>query len=247
MTEALTIAATFLVGVAASLVGTMVGGGSLLSIPFLVFLGLPPHVAIATDRFAGLGAAVTATLRFAHTRAIVWRHVPLLAGLTLVGSLAGATLLVNVAIGSLDTVVGLLLLALLPVLFLRPSFGVAPRDVGRPRFVLGVVLYLAIQVLAGFFGGGTGTLIYYVLMACFGITIVQVAATQIVPFLVLTLVSLAVFMSEGIVDYERGLVLMAGAAVGGHLAAMLATRRGEVWVRRVFAVVVLASAVRLIV
>jgi len=50
--------------VAAAVVGSMVGGGSLLLIPLLVFLGLPPQVAIATDRFAGVGAGVTAFLRF---------------------------------------------------------------------------------------------------------------------------------------------------------------------------------------
>jgi uncharacterized membrane protein YfcA len=57
VTEFYSLTAVFLVGVAASVIGTMVGGGSLLSIPLLIFLGLPPQVAIATDRFAALGGA----------------------------------------------------------------------------------------------------------------------------------------------------------------------------------------------
>jgi uncharacterized membrane protein YfcA len=69
----------FAIGVLASVVGTMVGGGSLLSIPFLIFLGLPPQVAIATDRFAGLGAGVTAFFRFRAAGRIMWRLVPQLA------------------------------------------------------------------------------------------------------------------------------------------------------------------------
>ena len=66
----------FFVGVAAAVIGAMVGGGSLLSIPVLILLGLPPDVAIATDRFAGLGAAVTAAYKFWKAKRIVWKLAP---------------------------------------------------------------------------------------------------------------------------------------------------------------------------
>ncbi len=238
--------AVFLIGVAAAVIGAMVGGGSLLSIPFLVFLGLPPQVAIATDRFAGLGAAVTALYRFWRAGKIVWRFVPALAVASLAGSLIGATALVRVEPGSLRPVIGVLLLALLPLLFLGRGLGVAAREVGAARRRIGLGLYFLVQVLAGFFGGGTGTLIFMILMSCFGVTITQVAATQIVPFMVLSLSSLAIFAQAGIVDLRLGLVLLAGTAVGGVLGAHLAIRSGDVWVRRLFAVVVAASALRLL-
>ena len=79
-----------------------------------------------------------------------------------------------------------------------------------------------------------------ILMSFFGITITQVAATQTVPFLCLTLASTAVFGASGIVDVRVGLVLMAGTAVGGYLGAHLAVRAGDRWVRRLFALVVVA-------
>jgi uncharacterized membrane protein YfcA len=236
----------FLVGVTASVLGTTVGGGSLLSIPLLVFLGLPPQVAIATDRFAGLGAGVTAFYRFRRAGKIVWRYVPALVVASLAGSLIGASILVSTPPGSLRSVVGILLLALLPVLFLKRDLGVAQREVSKPRLRLGLALYFLVQVLAGFFGGGTGTLVFYILMACFGVTITQVAATQTLPFVVLTLSSLTLFAVGEIIDYRMGLVLMAGNAVGGYLGAHLAVESGDRWIRRLFAVVVLASAVRLL-
>jgi hypothetical protein len=247
MSEASTLLGVFLVGVAASVVGTMVGGGSLLSIPFLIFLGLPPQVAIATDRFAGLGAAVTATYRFWRAGKIVWRLVPILAAVSLAGSLLGAALLVRAPPASLNAVVGVLLIALLPFLFLGRDTGTAPRQVSRERQLVGVGLYFLVQILAGFFGGGTGTLIFFILMLCFGVTIVQVAATQVLPLLVLTVASFALFAASGIVDYRLGVVLLAGTAVGGYFGTHIAVRSGDVWVRRLFAVVVLASAARLLV
>ena len=236
----------FLVGVAASVIGAMVGGGSLLSIPLLIFLGLPPQVAIATDRFAGLGAAATAFYKFWLAGKIVWRYVPILAAASLAGSLIGATLLVNADPSSLNVVVGVLLVALLPILFLQRDLGLVPREVSARRLRLGVTLYLLVQVLAGFFGGGTGTLIFYILMSFFGVTIIQAAATQVLPFMLLTVSSLLVFAAKGIIDYRMGIVLLAGTAVGGYLGAHVAIRSGEIWVRRLFAVVVLASATRLL-
>ena len=241
-----TAIAVFLVGVAASAVGAMVGGGSLLSIPFLIFLGLPPQVAIATDRFAGLGAAATAGYRFWRARKIVWRYVPVLAVASLAGSVIGASALVRADPGSLDAVIGVLLVVLVPVLFLSRDLGVAPREVSLLRQALGLALYFLVQVLAGFFGGGTLTLIFYILMGFLGVTVTQVVATQILPFVVLSVSSLALFATRGLVDYRLGLVLMAGAAVGGYLGAHIAIASGDRWLRRVFAVVILASAARLL-
>jgi uncharacterized membrane protein YfcA len=246
MPELPTLILVFLIGVAASFVGAMVGGGSLLSIPFLIFVGLPPQIAIATDRFAGLGAAVTSFHRFWRAGRIVWRLVPMLSLASLAGSLVGASILLDADAEDLHTAVGLLVLALLPVLFLRPQAGLAEVAVSRRRMSLGLALYFLIQVLAGFFGGGTGTLIFYTLMLFFGVTIIQVAATQVVPFMVLTVASLTVFAAGGIIDYRIGLVLMAGTAVGGYLGAHIAVRSGEVWVRRLFALVVVASGARLL-
>jgi uncharacterized membrane protein YfcA len=246
MSELTTLTLVFLIGVLASIVGAMVGGGSLLSIPFLIFVGLPPQIAIATDRFAGLGAAVTAFYRFWRAGRIVWKLVPVLAVTSLAGSLIGASLLLKADPEALRYVVGLLILALLTVLLLRPRAGVEPIEVSRRRRAVGLGLYFVIQVLAGFLGGGTGTLIFYTLMLCFGVTIIQVAATQVIPFMVLTVSSLTLFAAGGIIDYRIGLVLMAGTAVGGYLGAHIAIRSGEVWVRRLFALVVLASAARLL-
>ena len=246
MEDWLSLVAVSGVGVAAGTIGAMVGGGSLLSIPLLIFLGLPAPVAIATDRFAGLGAACTAGFRYWRAGKIVWRWVPLLGAASLAGSLLGANLLVHADAAWLEPIVGLLLLALLPLSFLRPTVGVTERDTSGSSRVVGLGLYLVIQVLTGFFGAGTGPLIFTTLMMCFGLTIVQAVATQIVPLLLLTVSSVLIFASHGIIDYRMGIALLLGTAVGGSLGAKLAIEKGAGWVRRVFAIIVVLSALRLL-
>jgi len=224
----------------------MVGGGGLLSIALLIFLGLPPQIAIATDRFAALGGAATAFYKYSASQKIVWRFVPWLAAASLAGSLIGARLLVNADTQSLRVVVGALLVALVPLIFLKQDFGITHREVTNRRLAVGLTLYFLVQVLAGFFGGGTGPMIFFILMAFFGVTIVEVAATQMLPFIILALSSSLVFAANGLIDYSVGFVLMAGMAIGGYLGASIALRKGELWVRRLFVVIVLISAGQLL-
>jgi uncharacterized membrane protein YfcA len=244
--DGLSLVAVSGIGVVAGTIGAMVGGGSLLSIPLLIFLGLPAPVAIATDRFAGLGAACTAGFRYWRAGEIVWRWVPWLGTASLVGSLVGANLLVRTDAARLEPIIGLLLLLLLPALFLRPAFGVETRDTSRSWRLAGFGLYFAIQLLTGYFGAGTGPLVFTTLMMCFGLTIVQAVATQVVPFLLLTVASVLVFGSHGIIDYRMGIALLLGTAIGGSLGAKLAIEKGAGWVRRVFAGIVALAALRLI-
>jgi len=236
------IFAVFLAGLCSSFFGTMIGGGSLLSIPVLILLGVPPQVAIATDRFAGLAAATAALHRYSGAGKVVWRHVPLLCLLSVIGALIGSTLLIRVEPEILQPAIAFLLVALLPVLFLKRDLGVAAREVTQRQLILGFVLYLLVQILSGFFHAGMGVIIFFILMAFVGLTIVEVAATQMLPFIALATASSILFAWNGLIDFRVGLVLMAGGAFGGHLGARFAVRYGERWVRRLFSAMVLASA-----
>ncbi len=245
MSDAFTFIGVFLIGVAASIIGSMVGGGGLLSIPFLIFLGLPPQVAIATDRFGSLGT-LTTLITFWKAKKIVWKYVPIFAFLSLIGSLIGANILLNIDPNILQYIVGILLLILLPVIFFKRDIGVERRSINTTKMVIGCVLYLLIQILTGFFGGGTGTMIFYTLMLCFGLTIIEANATQTIPVFILYISSLIIFAMNGIIDYRIGIVLMAGMATGGYIGAHIALKKGNAWVKHLFFVLVIVMGVKLL-
>ena len=246
MSDPFSIVAVFAAGLASSVVGTMVGGGSLLSIPVLIFLGVPPQVAIATDRFAGIGAAAAALYGYSGAGKVAWHHVPTLCLLSVAGALIGSTILIRIAPEILQPVIAFLIVALLPVLLLKRDLGVASREVSRGRLIAGLLLYFVVQIVSGFFHGGMGTVIFFILMAFVGLTIVEVAATQMLPFIALAATSSILFAWNGFIDFRVGLVLMAGGTIGGHLGARFAVRYGERWVRRLFAGMVLVSAALLV-
>jgi len=238
--------AVFLAGLASSFVGTMIGGGGLLSIPILIFLGVPPQVAIATDRFAGIAAAAAALYRYARAGKVAWRYVPVFCLLSVVGALIGSTMLIRVEPEILQPVIAGILLAFLPVLLLKRDLGVSAGEVTQRQVRWGLLLYFLVQVFSGFFHGGTGTIIFFILMAFLGLTIVEVAATQMLPFITLAITSSILFAWNGLIDFQVAMILMVGGALGGNLGARFAVLHGERWVRRLFVLMVVASAAMLV-
>jgi len=236
----------FLVGLAASVIGSMVGGGSLLSIPTLILLGLPPHVAIASDRFAGIGAGITALIKFSKEKRVVFKYVIPLSIISLVAALIGGKILLEIDTAILENIVAVLIILLLPLLFFGKDLGLTRKELTRKKKFTGYTVYFFIQILTGLFGAGTGPLIFATLILFMGLTIIESVATQIIPYLVLTFATLVLFGINGIINYQVGFVLLAGTTCGGYLGAHIAITAGDKWVRRVFAVIVFAMACKLL-
>jgi uncharacterized membrane protein YfcA len=242
----LVVFGVFAVGFLASWVGSMVGGGGLLSIPFLIFLGLPPQVAVATNKFSAIGLKFTAFYKYWKEEKILWQYVAPLAFISFFGALAGSLALVSISSELLLKLVGFFIIALLPTLFINPERGEKNIQVGERSRLTGYVAYAFVTVYAAFFGGGAGVLFNYVMIYFFGTTIVESSATLKVPGIVITSTAIAVFALNGLIDYYYGIFMLIGMALGGYAGAHTAVSKGDRWVKYIFALVVLASAVKLV-
>ncbi len=237
---------TFFIGVFASFIGAIAGGGGLISIPFLIFLGLPPQVAIATNKFGGVGLSLGAAVRFSKENKIVWKAVMPLCLISIIGAYLGANILLDIDQAILSKMVGVVLLLLLPLTLIKKDIGLKIKDTRHIDKGIGYVLFFLLMIFGGFFGGGAGTLMFYILMYFFGFTIIQSNATSIIPWFVMSITSLIIFIINGIVVYQVGISLFAGMLAGGYLGAHTAIRKGDRWVRIIFLAVVLASAVKIL-
>jgi len=244
MPEIITLLLVLIAGIAAGFFDSVLGAGGLISVPSLVFLGLPPQVAIATDRLGTIGQTITATFKF--WKKIVWKYVLIFAIISFLGSFIGANILLNVNPEILQKVVGFLLLFLLPFIFLRQRVGVRRVNPSKSKKLFGLVIYFLIMIFAGFFGQGTGPLIFYALTYFLGFTMIEVLATGIIPWFVLSLSSLIIFALNGIVDYRIGIVLLIGMAIGGYIGAHIALKKGNLWVKHLLVLFVIISGVKLL-
>jgi hypothetical protein len=230
-------------GAAAGVVNTLAGGGSLLTVPLLVLIGLPGPVANGTNRVGIAIQSAAAAWRFrAEGVSGFRRSLPVLLPIC-VGSLLGAVWISNVSDAAFKRLFGgVMLLLLIPTL--RPPR--AAREAARP-WPMGVVAaaFFAIGLYGGALQAGVG-LVLVMALSRTGFDLVLANSVKVVVTLAYTLLALPVFVAQDQIAWAPALLLSAGFAVGGALGARIAVRGGERVIRPVLAVCVVALAGRML-
>lgn len=234
-----------LIGVLAGFADSTAGVGGLISIPSLIFLGFPPQVAIATDRLGSVGQSIGATVSFWKSKKIEWRYVIPFSILALIGAFIGAHFLLQIDPKNLVKIIGIILLLALPTMYVK-NLNLKTTKLGRLKNVFGYIVYFILRIYNGFFGTGSGPLTILTMTMFFDFTIIESNATTAIPWLILSLTSLIIFTQNNIVNYINGITLLLGMMIGGYLGAHFQVKIGETWVRRIFVVVVIVSACKLL-
>jgi uncharacterized protein len=242
----LVLPVVFIVGIVAGFLDATLGTGGLVSIPSLIFLGLPPQNAIATDRLGMLGELFTSLAKFWKEKKIIWRYVPVLGVLSIAGSLIGTRILLQTDPHALQRVLGIILLAILPLYAIKREIGTQRSNPSKLKKLTAYILFFLIMVFGGFFGQGTGPLIFFTLTYFLGFTIIEVLATSTVAWLFMAIPSLIVFIVHGKVSYTKGIVLLGGMAVGGYLGSHIALKKGDAWLKRIFILFVIFAGIKLL-
>jgi hypothetical protein len=243
--NALQIALLLVSGLIAGFVNTLAGGGSLLTIPALIFCGLPSNMANATNRVAVLMQSVAGSASFYRERQLNLREAAGLGVPSLLGSLAGALVASRIPAAIFDPILGLLLIAIGATLFVKPRRreGDAPAA-PAPRVAV-FVTFAAIGFYGGFIQAGVGFFLIAAITWSFGHNLVRTNALKMAAALMYQVVSLAVFTGAGQIMWLPGLVLAAGNVAGALLGVRFAIRRGAAAVRWVIVAAVVASALKL--
>ncbi|PIY60307.1 hypothetical protein COY95_02460, partial [Candidatus Woesearchaeota archaeon CG_4_10_14_0_8_um_filter_47_5] len=201
---------------------------------------------IATDRLGSVGQKLASLPKYWKAKKIIWKYVSILTIISLISAFIGANVLLRIDKKVLQNLVGILLFILLPLIFVKREIGTIKKSTSKIKKFLGLILFSILMTFAAFFGGGVGPLIYYVLMFFLGLTIIEANATMNIPYFLLALFSLIIFALNGIIDYRNGIVLFTGMAIGGYIGAHVALTKGNLWVKRLFAVVVILSGIKLL-
>lgn len=241
------IALLTLVALIAGVVDAIGGGGGLLTVPAILWAGLPPHVAIGTNKGQSVFGAFAALARFARGGLVDPRRARVTFPLAIVGSLGGAALVLATPPSALRPIVVALLA--LAALFVGLRRGPPPQlaELPSPRTAawLAATIALAIGAYDGFFGPGTGTFLIVAFAALLGDGLARASASAKVVNFASNLAALALFASRGVVVWRVALPMAVAQLAGGWIGAHLAIRRGDALVRRVVVAVTLALAAKL--
>ena len=239
------------VGIIVGAMNAIAGGGMLIGFPVLLSLGVPPLVANVTANIItppGQLAAVFACRTY--LRKVPRRYVLILPFVAL-GALAGALTLRAMPSNNFAEMVPVLILFGVALFAFQPSLHLHLHSHlhGRkknllPILLIGVAL-LPITFYGGFFGAGYG----FIMLAFLGLGKVHevhmLAAMKNVSAILVSLISLAVLYSTGLIDWHIGLVMAVGTTIGGYLGARAAKRVSSYWLRIVVIVIGLAAAAHL--
>lgn len=235
-------------GFASGWINVIAGGGSLLTVPVMVFMGLPGPVANGTNRISIIAQNITAVGAFFSKGFSDFRLSATLSAAASIGAFAGAMVGVELDGVWFNRLVAAVMIAVMILM-------ATGEDKSRPRpdasakaknLALGHVLMIG----AGFWGGliqiGVGFLMMPILYRVMGLDLVRVNMHKVFIALVFSIVALAVFASRVEIAWEAGAALAAGTAVGGWMGAHATIRKGEKFIKRALIAVLAVMAVKLL-
>ena len=223
-----------MVGVFAGFVDSAVGGGGLLRLPAMLSAGLPPHVALGTNKFASTAAAAIASAKYLQSEIVPRKAAFIGWVLMMIFSIAGAKVVLSI---SADVVLGIVIIVLsalfLYVLF-NPQFG--KEEEVRENKVIPVTVGMGagLGFYEGFLGPGTGSMLMagYIKGAGFGMD--RAAATGRILNFGGNIGSFAVFALAASVNYQVAIPFALANMVGGFLAPGYVLKYGYSLLRPMF-------------
>jgi uncharacterized membrane protein YfcA len=229
------------------LIDSMAGGGGLITLPALIAAGLPPHVALATNKVQSAIGTSFSTFRYLRSGYVI---LPL--GITgfafsFVGSYAGAWTVLHVPGSSLEALIPVLIVIVAAITFLRKDFGVTDqRDrVERRHFVMAGAFAFVLGFYDGFFGPGTGSFLAFGFVLFFHFGFLRATAHAKLLNLASNYAAILAFVLGGEIAWIVALPMGIANVTGAWTGAGLAIKGGARVIKPVFGLVLLALLVKI--
>lgn len=237
----------FVVGIIAGLMNVMAGGGSALTLPVLIFMGLDGALANGTNRIAIFVQNIFAVWSFRQQKMHQFKTSFRMAVWTLPGGILGAYLAVKISDEWFQRILAIVLVWVIISMMINPANrkNQVEEAVRRHQWLV----YLAMFGI-GFYGGfiqvGVGFIIMAALFHLLRISLVQVNMHKVFIVFVYTIPALGVFIWSGNVNWLLGLSLAAGNSLGGWWAARMSVKKGDKIIRYVLFIAMFIMAIKLL-
>lgn len=235
-------------GILAGFINTLAGGGSVISLGVLMFLGLPPQVANGTNRIGVLFQTLSSSGSFRRYKVLNLGEGTRLAIPAVIGSIIGAQLAVDINEKTFNLVIALLLIAIMVMMFIKPSQWIKgnPELAGKRPGWIQMAVFFGIGLYGGFIQAGVGYFLLAGIVLGAGYNLVKGNAIKVWIVLLYTPFALGVFILNGQVNWAFGLVHAIGNVIGALVATRMAVKRGAEFVRWVIVAFIVVTAADLI-
>ncbi|KMK52178.1 hypothetical protein RO21_02395 [[Actinobacillus] muris] len=221
----------FGVALVAGFIDAIAGGGGLLTIPALLATGMPPAVALGTNKLQACGGSFSASLYFLRQKAVNLRQIWLLILMTFVGASLGTLLVQNIDVNALKAILPFLILLIAIYFLFSPSISDSDRKQRLSYPLFAFTAAVGIGFYDGVFGPATGSFLTLAFLLLLGFNLTKSVAHAKVLNFTSNIASLLFFALGGDILWKVGLVMMIGQIIGGTLGAKMAISKGKQIIR----------------
>lgn len=228
----------FFSGLLAGVINSIAGGGSFITFPALLFVGLPPVVANATNTFSSCAGYVSGAVGFYQELKEIRNFLPTVVLFSTLGGALGAISLLFIPSARFEVLIPWLMLFATSLFMLGERVNRALNDRISRRLkeetwfrYLSVFLLFLIALYGGFFNAGLGIVILgYLVLTGFS-DVHQMNGLKLLISSVVSMTAIVIFIYDGLIDWSSGAAVMLGALIGGFIAARISRRIDATYVR----------------
>ncbi len=233
----------FSLGFVSGAINTLASGGTALTLPILMGLGIPGHMANASNRIGLLVSGITRVAVFQRAGKIDWAHTWRLSVPMGLGAFTGALIEHQIPESSMRWVIfAAVLLTLVLVGFGRKRFLEEKQRAHPDLRISKLSVFFLIGIWAGFLAVDSGGMALWAIVVLVGIETVKANALKGVLTLVTSLISVITMGFEHEIDWELGITLAGGSMMGSWIAAKFAVTEGAwVWIFRLLMIMLAAE------
>lgn len=235
------------VGFAVGFINTLAGGGSLLSLPVLIFLGLPPSVANGTNRVAIVIQTAIATAGFKSKGVSTFPFNVYLGISAFLGSIIGANIAVDIKGETFNKILSIVMIVVVLIIIFKPKIKIEDlqeRLTGKYLWV-GIIAFFFFGIYGGFINAGLGFIMILFLHYVNHMNLVRANVTKVVVVFIYMLSALAVFVLNDKVNWKIGLILAIGNGSGAWLASRISVNKGDGFIKTFLVVMVVIMSIKL--
>jgi uncharacterized membrane protein YfcA len=236
-----------IIGFVTGIINTLAGGGSLLTLPLLIFLGLPPNIANGTNRIAILLQSVVSAAGFRSKGVKTFPHSIYFGISAMIGAIIGAQIAVDIKGETFNKILAVVMVFVVAFLVLqgkKKQQDYLERLTGK-YFWASIIAFFFIGIYGGFIQAGTGFLMLLALSGINHYSLVKSNAIKVIVALIYTISAVIIFIVNDKVNWEYGLILALGNASGGWIGSRWSVTKGDGLVKLFLVIMVVIMAIKL--
>lgn len=221
------LALLFGAALVAGFIDAIAGGGGLITIPALLSAGLPPAMALGTNKLQACGGSFSASLYFVRKKAVDLKRIWLLILLTFIGAALGTIVVQMIDINFLRIALPFLVMIIGLYFLFSPTISDEDQKqrISYPLFAFTAAL--GIGFYDGLFGPATGSFLTLAFVLLLGFNLTKGVAHAKVLNFTSNFASLIFFLLGGAVIWKIGLIMLVGQFIGGTLGARMVVTKGK--------------------